>query len=102
MEERVIPAAKKINADWLDVPPKEWDWDKNVKFLDENISRVESGKGRIFDIGGERGRYQGPNAIYTREKEYMMNNGFQRTFTGKWITAENGKKFRLYEWIKNP
>jgi RHS repeat-associated protein len=100
MDDRVIPTAKKLNSGWLDVSPKDWTWEKNVDFLDENIAKANSGTGRIFDIGGQRGRYQGPNAIYSKEKAVLRSNGYERVSTGKWVTAENGKKFRLYEWVK--
>jgi hypothetical protein len=53
-----------------------------------------------FLTGGQRGRYQGPNAIYSKEKAVLRSNGYERVSTGKWVTAENGKKFRLYEWVK--
>jgi hypothetical protein len=28
MDERVIPAAKKLKAGWLDVSPSDWTWEK--------------------------------------------------------------------------
>ncbi|MCP4602426.1 MAG: hypothetical protein GY847_18240, partial [Proteobacteria bacterium] len=69
MDIRVTPAAKAIRGSkWLDVPASDWSWAKNRQFLYRNIKKVKEGKGRILDIGGERGRYQGPKAIYTREK----------------------------------
>jgi hypothetical protein len=97
MKERVKPAAKALRVDWLKTP---WSWTKNTDFLQKQMELVRKGKGKIFDIGGQRGRYQGPQAIYSREKELLKENGFTRVFTGKWITGTNGKKFRLYEWIQ--
>ena len=100
MDIRVMPAAKAIKGGkWLDIPQSDWSWTKNRQFLYRNIKKVKEGRGRILDIGGERGRYQGPKAIYTREKRYLERQGLRRVFTGKWIVSSNGKKFRLHEWI---
>jgi hypothetical protein len=99
MPDRVIPAAEAIGSKWLDVPGPDWTWAKNRRFLYENVNKVIQGKGRIFDIGGQRGRYQGPNAIYTKEKVYLKKHGLVRVNTGKWIQGINGRKFRLYEWV---
>jgi hypothetical protein len=99
MPDRVIPAAKKLGVGYLKVSPSKWTWRKNHKFLTENMNNAKQGKGRIYDIGGQRGRYQGSKAIYTREKAVLTENGFERINTGRWITVGNGKKFRLYEWV---
>jgi hypothetical protein len=99
METRVIPSAKRLGADWLDVPPAEWTWTKNVRFLITSIEKVRRGQGRIFDIGYQRNKYHGQNAIYRQECTLLENNGFKRVSTGRWVTSENGKRFRLYEWI---
>jgi hypothetical protein len=101
MEERVIPVAKKLQGEWLDIPPEQWTWEKNQTFLNELIARSEAGIGHIFDIGYQVGRYHGPNAIYMKEKAFLEAHGFSRVFTGRWITVESGKKFRLYEWVKD-
>ena len=98
MHERVIPVARKLGTGYLKVSPSKWTWRKNEKFLTDNMNDAKAGRGRIYDIGGQRGRYQGPNAIYTREKVVLENNGFERVYTGKQVTADNGRKFRLYEW----
>ena len=94
MDDRVKPAAKSLGAKFLDVVT--WTWDKNRRWLNAKIKKGE----RIFDIGREKGRYYGPYSVYYKEVQYMVKKGFERVFTGKWITGENGKKFRLYEWIK--
>jgi RHS repeat-associated protein len=99
MPKRVIPAAEKLNAGWFDIAESEWTWKENLKFLMENIRKVKKSKGRIFDVGWQKGRYHGPYAVYTREKQVLLKAGLKRVFTGKWITTSNGKRFRLYEWV---
>jgi len=100
MPDRVTPAAKKMGVGWLKASPsRKWTWRRNENFLNKNMNDSKLGKGHIYDIGGERGRYQGPKAIYSQEKVTLENNGFERVNTGKQITVDNGKKFRLYEWI---
>jgi hypothetical protein len=99
MPKRVIPAAEKLNAGWFDIAESEWTWEENLKFLIENIRKVKKGKGRIFDVGWQKGRYHGPHAIYIREKQVLLKAGLKRVFTGKWITTSDGKRFRLYEWV---
>jgi RHS repeat-associated protein len=98
MEHRVIPAAEKLSAGYLKTPPSEWTWAKNRAFLYRNLQKVKEGTGRILDVGWEQGRYHGPRAVYTREARYLTEHGLERVFTGKWITASNGRRFRVYEW----
>ncbi|MEX1366623.1 MAG: RHS repeat-associated core domain-containing protein [Nannocystaceae bacterium] len=100
MPERVIPAAERLDAGWLKLDPADWTWEKNRQFLWRAIRRVRAEKGQIFDIGGQRGRYQGPKAIYSREKALLERNDFERRPTGRWIMGTNGRKFRVYEWIE--
>ena len=96
MKDRVRPTAKALKVDWLKTT---WSWKKNVEFLREQMKKVVQGTGRIFDIGFKRDGYHGPKSIYRRERELLKDSGFKRIFTGEWITAANGKRFRLYEWI---
>ena len=100
MDSRVKPAAQKLDVDYLEIPEDgKWSWSMNQEWLLDQMDQAKKGLGRILDIGGERGKYKGPNAVYSMEKALLEENGFVRTFTGKWITATNGKKFRLYEWV---
>ena len=85
-----------MGAKWLNIAREKWTWDKNRRWL---LAKIKNGE-RIFDIGRKRDyRYESWSGYY-KEVQYMVKKGFERVFTGKWITDVNGHKYRLYEWIK--
>ena len=78
---------------------KNWSWEKNRRFIRNNIAKVKAGTGRILDIGFEKTRYHGPKAIHSRETAMLKRAGLKRVDTGERILTSNGKTFRVYEWL---
>jgi RHS repeat-associated protein len=99
MPDRVRPAATALGAGWLKGGKKGWSWEKNRKFINRNVQKVKAGTGRILDIGFERGRYHGSNAIYSKETAVLKRAGLHRVDTGQRIIASNGRIFRVHEWL---
>ncbi len=101
MKRRVKPAAEKIGAKVFE-PKGKWSGAENMKFIEDAMDRARKGKGHIYDVGWDNTRisnYRGPKSIYGTEKGWLDAGEFECIFTGRWITAENGKKFRLWEWV---
>jgi hypothetical protein len=67
-----------------------------VRWINDQIS---SGR-RIFDIGTDARRAV-RSEYYAAEVQSLRDAGYSRVFR-EWITAENGRRFRLYEWVLLP
>ena len=57
--------------------------------------QIGSGR-RIFDIGKDGTRVI-RSPYYAAEINALQNAGYERTFV-RWVTGDNGRRFRLYEW----
>lgn len=95
MADRVRPAAEAIGARTFSprsLNPDRW-MPNQVRWINDQIA---SGR-RIFDIGIDA-RRAARSEYYAAEVGALREAGYSRVFR-EWITAENGRRFRLYEWV---
>jgi len=95
MADRVEPVARKLKAAVFNARSR-----NPARFMANQrrwiLKQIRSGR-KIYDIGLDKAK-KVRSPYYAAEVAALRKAGFTRVFR-RWVTGDNGRKFRLFEWV---